>query len=150
MSGPKETLERAIRESMKAGERERLAALRMLLNEVNNTRIREQTEVDEQTFARLVRRGIKQREESAEQYEKGGRAELADKERREIEVLEEFLPPEVGEDELRRAIAEILAETEASGPAAIGPVMREMMSRYAGRADGARINRLVREQLAGD
>ncbi len=150
MTTPKETLDRAIREALKAGERERLSTLRLLLNEVDNTRIREQSEVDDETFARLVRRGIKQRQESAEQYERGGREELAAKERREIEVLEEFLPPEIDEQELRRAIDEILAETEATGPAAIGPVMREMMSRYAGRADGARINQLVRERLAGD
>ena len=150
MSTPKEILDRDIRAALKAGERERLGTLRMLLNEVDNTRIREQREVDDETFARLVRRGIKQREESAEQYEKGGRPELAAKERREIEVLEEYLPPEIDEEELRAAIDAILAELDETAPGAIGPVMREMMSRYAGRADGARINQLVRERLAGD
>lgn len=150
MTKPRDVLDRAIRAALKAGERERLATLRMLLNEVDNTRIREQAEVDDEGLVRLVRRGIKQREESVEQYEKGGREELAAKERREIEILREFLPPEVDEDELRRAISEILESSGATGPAAIGPVMREMMSRYGGRADGAHINRLVRKQLAGD
>ena len=122
----------------------------MLLNEIKNEQIRERQEIDEQGFSRLVRKSIKQREDSADQYEKGGREELAAKERREIEILSVYMPEEIGEDELRSAITQILADSGQSGPQAMGLVMREMMARFGGRADGKRINELVREQLAGD
>ena len=136
-----------MRAALKAGDRERTATLRMLLSEIKNEAIRQQEEVDEAVFLRLVRRSIKQRQESASQYESGGREELAQKERREIEILEAYLPEEIGDDELRAAIAELIESEGHSGPAAIGPLMKGMMARFAGRADGARINQLVREAL---
>ena len=147
---PHDDIAAAVRTALKAGERERVATLRMLLNEIDNERIRSQEEVDETAFLRLVRRSVKQREESAGQYEEGGREELAAKERREIEILSEYLPAEIGDDELRTAIAAIIAESDLSGPAGLGPIMKQMMQRYAGRVDGGRVNSLARELLAGD
>jgi uncharacterized protein YqeY len=150
MSNPQEQISTDLRQALKAGEKERVSTLRMLLSEIKNEQIRERQEIDEQGFSRLVRKSIKQREESAEQYDKGGRGELAAKERREIEILSVYMPEEIGEEKLRGAIAEILAESGQSGPQAMGLVMREMMARFGGQADGKRINELVREQLAGD
>lgn len=150
MTSPHDTIGNDIRAALKAGDRERVGTLRMLLNEIDNERIRQRQEVDEKDFLRLVRRAVKQRQESAEQYEQGGRGELAAQERREIEILSEYLPEEVGDEELRAAIGEIIDSGDLSGPADIGPVMRRMMERYGGRADGGRINQLVREALAGD
>mgnify|MGYP002626032538 CR=1 FL=1 len=149
MTTPHDTVSAAMRAALKAGDRERLATLRMLLNEISNERISSRSEVDEPAFLRLVRRAVKQREDSAQQYQDGGREDLAAKERREIEILSEYLPEDVGDDELSAAIAEILAAENLSGPAAIGPVMRQMMERFGGRADGGRINQLVREQISG-
>ncbi len=139
-----------MRAALKGGDRERVATLRLLLSEISNERIAAGSEVDETAFHRLVRRAVKQREDSAAQYEQGGREDLAAKERREAEILAEYLPEDVGDDELRAAIAEILAEEDLAGPAAMGPAMRRMMERFGGRADGGRINQLVREQLSGD
>lgn len=150
MSNPQDQISADLRQALKAGEKERVSTLRMLLNEIKNEQIRERQEIDEKGFSRLVRKSIKQREDSADQYEKGGRDELADKERREIEILSVYMPEEIGEDELRSAITQILEESEQSGPRAMGLVMREMMTRYGGQADGKRINELVREQLAAD
>jgi uncharacterized protein YqeY len=147
MTTPHDRVSEAMRAALKGGERERLATLRMLLNEIDNERIRSGQPVDEPAFVRLVRRAIKQRDESADQYAKGGRDDLAAKERREIEVLAAYLPEEVGDDELRAAISQLLAAGGLSGPAAIGPLMKQMLARYGDRADGGRINRLVREQL---
>lgn len=147
---PHDTISQAVRAALKAGDRERVATLRLLLNEIDNERIRSREEVDEQVFLRLVRRSVKQREESAAQYRQGGREELAAKESREIEILSEYLPAELDEAELRTAIAEIIAQGGLEGAAAMGPIMQQMMQRYAGRADGGRINRLARELLASD
>jgi uncharacterized protein YqeY len=150
MSRVEKRISEEMRVALKAGDRERTATLRLLLNEIKNEAIRQQEEVDETGFLKLVRRSIKQRQESAAQYDGGGRAELADKERREIAILEAYLPEEVGDDELRAAIADLIAAEELSGPSAVGPLMKGMMARYAGRADGGRINQLVREALADD
>ena len=147
MSTPEERVAEAVRTALKSGERERTATLRMLLNEIKNERIRDQGAVDETGFLRLVRRAIKQRQESASQYADGGRQELADKERREIGFLEVYLPEEVDEAELRQAISVLMAEHELIGPAAMGSLMKLMMARYAGQVDGGRINQLVREAL---
>lgn len=149
MSTPEERVSEAVRAALKSGERERTSTLRMLLHEIKNEGIRGRSAVDETGFLRLVRRAVKQRQESASQYADGGRQELADKERREIEILEVYLPEEVEEGELQQAIAELIAAERLSGPAAMGPLMKLMMSRYAGRVDGGRINQLVSEALVG-
>jgi uncharacterized protein YqeY len=147
MTTPQHTIEAHIQEALKAGEKEKVSTLRLLLTAINNERIRIGGEVDEKAFLGLVRKAIKQRKDSAEQYEKGGREELAAKEKREAEVLAAYLPPAVDEGELRAAIEELVAAEGLSGPAGIGPVMKAMLARFAGRADGATINKIAREVL---
>jgi len=148
MTTPQQQIERDVREALKAGDQERLATLRMLLSAINNERIRTQAEVDEETFWSLVRKGIKQRRESSEQYRAGERDDLADKEDREAEILQAYLPPAVDEEELTQAIRSFVEAEELSGPQAIGPIMKAMMALYSGRADGSTINRLARQILA--
>ena len=147
MSTPQERIELEVQQALKAQDKERLSTLRMLLNTIKNERIRSGEEVDEETFLGLVRKGIKQRRESSEQYRQGNRQELAEREEREAEILQAYLPPEVGEDELRAAIGDYVSAEGLSGPQAMGRVMKEMMRRFAGRADGATVNRLAREIL---
>ena len=135
-------------QALKAGDKERLSTLRMLLNAIKNERIRTGEDIDEPAFLQLVRKGIKQRRESSLQYRQGERPELAEREDREAEILEAYLPPAVDEDELATAIREHVATAGLSGPQAMGSVMKAMIQRFSGRADGATINRLAREILA--
>ncbi|HEX4954847.1 MAG TPA: GatB/YqeY domain-containing protein [Thermoanaerobaculia bacterium] len=148
MSSPRETIEADLKTAMKAGEKERLGTLRMLLTEIKNDKIATGKEVDEARFAALVRKAIKQRHEAAAQFAAGGRAESAAKEQREAEILGAYLPKAVDEGELREAIRGFLTAQGLTGPAAIGPVMKEMLARFGTAADGATINRLAREELA--
>jgi uncharacterized protein YqeY len=148
MATPKERIEREIREALKAGDKQRLATLRLLLTSLQNERIRTGSEVDDDGFIRLVQKSIKQRRDSAEQYRKGGREDLVAAEEAEEKILETYLPPPVDDRELEDAVRVFLDERQLSGPAAIGPVMKEMLSRYSGRADGAKINGIVRKILA--
>lgn len=148
MSTPQQRVESDVKTAMKAGDKERLSTLRMLLADVKNERIRRGGEVDDAGFAALVRKGIKQRHESAEQFRRGGREADAAREEREAVTLGEYLPQQVGEDELRGAIEMLVAERDLAGPAAIGTVMKETMARFGPRADGATINRIAREILA--
>lgn len=133
---------------MKAGDKERLGTLRMLLADVKNERIRRGGEVDEAGLVALVRKGIKQRHESAEQFRRGGREADALREEREAEILGGYLPQQVGDDEVRAAVVALVESEGLSGPAAIGRVMKETMARFGSRADGAAINRIAREVLA--
>lgn len=147
MTTPRTQIERELKEALKAGDRERLSVLRMLLADMKNESIRLGEELDEDTFTRIVRKGIKQRKDSVAQYEKGNRPELASKEAAEAEMLAAYLPEEVSEDELRREIRAIVEAQGLSGPAGIGPVMRTMMAKYGGSVDGSVVSRLAREIL---
>lgn len=145
---PQQRIEADVKAAMKAGEKEKLSTLRMLLTEIKNERIRKGSDVDEAGFVALVRKTIKQREESATQYRKGGREDLAAKEESEKEFLTGFLPAQVDEGQIRAAIQELVDERGLSGPVAIGQVMKEMIARFGSSADGSTINRIAREVLA--
>jgi uncharacterized protein YqeY len=145
---PQQRIESDLKTALKAGEKERLSTLRMLLTEIKNEKIRRGSEVDDAGFVALVRKAIKQREEASSQYRSGNRPELADKEESEAKTLAAYLPAQVDESQIRGAIEEIVASRGLSGPAAIGPIMKEMLARFGTAADGATINRLAREALA--
>lgn len=147
---PQQRVEAEVKNALRAGEKERLSTLRMLLADIKNERTKAGGgggEVDEATFVTLVRRAIKRREEAAAQYRTGDRPELAAKEESEAKILEAFVPAGPGEGEIRAAIADFVAAQGLAGPAALGPVMKEMKARFA-TADGALLNRLAREILA--
>jgi uncharacterized protein YqeY len=147
MTTPQQRIESDLKTAMKAGDKERLSTLRMLLADVKNERIRRGGEVDEAGLVALVRKGIKQRQESAEQFRRGDREEQAAKEEREAEHLGEYLPQQASEEEIRAAVEELVEAEGLSGPAAMGRVMRATMERFGSRADGAVVNRLAREVL---
>ena len=147
MSTPQQRIESDLKEAMKAKDKERLSTLRMLLSEVKNERIKRGDELDEEAFVAVVRRSVKQRQDSEDQYRKGGRAELADKEKAEAGILGAYLPRQASEDDVRAAIRELVAAEGLSGPKAMGPVMKAMLQRFGTSADGATINRLAREVL---
>jgi len=149
METPQQRIEQDVKTALKAGEKEKLSTLRMLLTEIKNERIKRIAEVDEPGFVALVRKAIKQREESISQYQQGGRPELAAKESAEIQILTAYLPPQVDEGQIRAAIEELVRERGLQGPAAIGVVMKEMIARFGSSADGGTINKLARAALAG-
>jgi hypothetical protein len=132
---------------MKSGNKERTGTLRMLLAAMETERTREGKEVDEETFLTVVQRSVKQRREAAEQYRNGDRPELADKEDAEAEILAEYLPEPVSEDEVRNAIADFVAAEGLEGPQAIGRIMGTILPRYKGRIDGREMQRIAREVL---
>jgi uncharacterized protein YqeY len=145
---PQQRIESDVKTAMKSGEKDKLSTLRMLLTEIKNERIRKGSDVDEAGFVSLVRKAIKQREESVSQYRSGGREELAAKEEAEIGTLSQYLPAQVDEGQIRAAIQEVVDARGLTGPAAMGPIMKEMIARFGSSADGATINRLAREVLA--
>jgi len=145
-----EHLDKAIGEAMKARERVRLDALRMLKAALGNREIETGGPLDEPESLRVVANLVKQRRDSIEQFKKGGRQELADKEAAEITVLEEYLPPPADPAEVDRVIEEAIAEAGAQSAADMGRVMKLVMPRLAGKGvDGKEINARVRTRLGG-
>lgn len=146
---PQQRIETDLKAAMKAGEKEKVATLRMILAELKNERIRRGDEVDEAGFIAILRKAIKQREEAAEQYDKGGRAEQADHERREAAMLQaDYLPKGPSEEEIRTAVEEVIAAQGLSGMAAMGQVMPVVIQHFEGRADNAVISKIAREVLS--
>ena len=134
--------------AMKAGERDRLGTLRMLATSVRNREIELGHDLTEEEFLEIVGREVKRRREAADAFADAGRAELADKERRERAILETYLPEQIPEEELAAIVDQAIADTGASGPKEVGKVMAQVMSRYKGRIDGGTVSRLARERLA--
>jgi uncharacterized protein YqeY len=144
---PQQRIEADVKAALKAGEKEKLSTLRLLLTALKNEKINRGGDVDEEGFVSLVRKAIKQREEAASQYRQGGREELAAKEASEGEILAAYLPAQVGEEQIRAAIQEFVDAQGLSGQAAMGAVMKEMKARFGSSADGATLNRIAREIL---
>jgi uncharacterized protein YqeY len=132
-----------INSAMKAAERERAVALRMVLSELQKAA----KEGREDELA-VLRRERKRRLEAAAQFRDAGRGELADKEESEAELISGYLPGELGDDELEALVREVIAETGAGDPKDMGQVMKVAMARAAGRADGKRVSARVREALS--
>ena len=132
---------------MKARDADRTSTLRMLLAELKNERIKLGHEAGDEEFARVVQRGVKQRQDSIEQYKNAGRADLVAKEEQEAKVLASYLPEQVSEDEVRAAIEAFVREQGLSGPGGVGPIMKNVLPRFAGRIDGKTVQRLAREVL---
>jgi uncharacterized protein YqeY len=128
--------------AMKAGERERAGALRMVLSELQKA-----AKDDGGDELAVLRRERKRRLEAAEQFRGGGRSELAEKEESEAELIQGYLPSELDDSELEALVAAAIAQTGAEGPKDMGQVMKAVMGPVAGRADGKRVSALVRRAL---
>ena len=142
-----ETIRADMTQSMKAREAERLSTLRMLQAAVKNEQIERGRELADEEALVLIRKAVKQRLDSIDQYTKGNRSDLADKEKRELEILKTYLPPELSEQELETGLREIVAATGASSKKDLGKVMKEATARFKGRADGKTIQEIVSRLL---
>ena len=130
--------------ALKAGEKERVGALRLVLSELQKA----QKDGNGDDLA-VLRRERKRRLEAAEQFRGGGRPELAEQEEAEAKIIEGYLPAELDDSELDAMVAAAIAETGARGPKDMGQVMKAVMARAGGRADGKRASARVREALQG-
>ena len=132
----------------KAKDRKRLAALRLLLDALNKEAKEARRELDEQREVAVLKRERKRRAEAAEAYRKGGRGEPAAAEEAEAEMIAQYLPAEISDDELEGLVADALSETGAASQKEMGKVMSAVMAKAGGRADGKRVSELVRSKLS--
>ena len=138
----------AIADAMRKQDAARLGPLRMLKAAFMNKSVEKGRDLDEAEERQVVTSLVKQRRDSIEQFAKGGRQDLVDKETAEITVLEAYLPPAVDPAALEKAVGEAIAETGATSPKDMGRVMKAAMTRLAGQmVDGKAVNELVRRKL---
>ena len=134
-------------ESMKARTADRTSTLRMLQAAVKNQQIDSGHELSDEEALAVIRKAVKQRQDSIEQYTKGNRPELAAKEQAEIDILKTYLPPELTDAELESGVREIIASTGAQSKKDMGKVMKEATAKYKGRVDGKKIQEVVSRLL---
>jgi len=148
----RDDIKAALVNAMKSGDKQGTAAIRLIQAAIKNRdielRTASQTPDDDVIVTEVLQKMIKQRRESIELYDKGGRPELADAERGEVAVIERFLPQQMSEDEARAVIQAIVAELGASSVKDMGRVMAALKERHAGQIDMSKASGLVKEALA--
>ncbi|MBN8967224.1 MAG: GatB/YqeY domain-containing protein [Rhizobiales bacterium] len=143
----------AVKDAMKAKDERKLSTLRMVNSSIKNADIEARgqgkPQLSDDDILGLLQKMIKQRQESVELYDKGGRAELAAQEREEIAVISAYLPKQMSEDEVKAAIAAVIAETGAAGMKDMGKVIGALKGKYAGQMDFGKASGLVKAALTG-
>jgi uncharacterized protein len=142
-----DTIKAAMKAAMKAREKERLATIRLILAEFKRIEVDERIEIEDARALTILDKMVKQRRDSIEQFESAGRTELADQEKSEITVIQEFLPTQLSEEEINSMIDEAIAGTDAEGMAAMGQVMGQLKPKLQGRADVGAVSKMVKSRL---
>ena len=144
-----ERLTADMKAAMKAGDKERLGVIRMLISELKNARIAAGGDLDEATAEKVIASYARKRREAIEAAREAGRDEHAERERFEYEVTMEYAPAPLEEDALRELVRKHVDAVGATGPAAFGAVMKAVLAEAGSRADGKTVSALVREMLPG-
>ena len=143
-----EEIDDELKDAMRARDAERRDTLRLILNALKNSEKELQRPLSEEEELQVLQRERKRRVEAAEAFRSGGREEQAAAEDRELEILEEFMPEPLSEDEVEEIVDDVIAEVGATSMADLGRVMADVMPQIAGRADGSQVSQNVREKLA--
>ena len=144
-----ERLEQDMKKAAKARESERLGVIRFVRSQTQNRRIELGRDLTDEDVIGVLARLAKQHREAIEQFAEGGRDELVAAEKRKLDVLGDYLPEPLDDEELAAIITEVIEETGATGPGDMGPVMKAVMPRVKGRVEGGKVKSLVQSRLSG-
>ena len=147
-----ERVDSDLKDAMRAKDAARLGVLRMLKSALKYSAIEKsgaEAQLDDAEVAQVIRKQVKQRRDSIESFEKGGRPELATKEKDELAILQAYLPQGLNADELAKIVGETISELGATSRAQMGAVMKSLQEKVAGRADGKALSQEVQRQLGG-
>lgn len=136
-----------LKTALKSGAKDKVSTLRMLIAALKNKKIDKRRDLTEEEVLDSVRSMIKQRKDSIEQFSKGGRQDLVDKETSEVAVLEAYLPKQLSREEVESMVREAIAQTGAQGAKDMGKVMKTLIPMISGRADGKLVSELVKHAL---
>jgi uncharacterized protein YqeY len=143
-----ERLLEEMKQAMKSNDKLRLSTIRMIRSASKNKEIELRKQLEDEDVVRVIQAMVRKGAESVEQFQAGGRMDLVEKEKKEIEILKSFLPQPLGQEEILKIIDQSIQETQASSVKDIGKVMKSVMPKIGGKADGKLINQLVKERLS--
>ena len=143
-----ERLVEEMKQAMKSNDKLRLSTIRMIRSGLKNKEIELRKKLEDEDIIKVVQVMVRKGEESVEQFQAGGRMDLVEKEKREIEILKSFLPQPLSQEEILKIIDQSIQETQASSSKDIGKVMKSVIPKIGGKADGKLINQLVKERLS--
>ncbi len=149
-SSLKQRIDQDIKEALKSKDSVRVNVLRMLKSEIKYKEIDKGSELSDDEVISVLSSSIKKRKDSIQQFEKGGRDDLASREKAELELVFKYLPEQLTEEELSQIISQAIEELNATGVPDLGKVMKVIMPKVKGRADGKRVNQMVSSQLSFD
>lgn len=161
----KDKLQSEVKEALKSGDSQKRMLLGMVLSAIKNrelekrgkiiktetdaAKVEEQSKLNDEEVIEVLSSEIKKRKDAVEQFEKGGRPELAEGERKEIETLMAYMPEQMSEEEIRAEVKKTISETGVKDIKEMGKVIGAIMAKIKGKADGQTVNRLVKEELMG-
>lgn len=143
----KREIDRDLKEALKRRDSLRLNVLRMLKSDIRYKEIERRSELSDDEVISVLSSSIKKRKDSIQQFEKGEREDLASREKAELAVISKYLPEQLTEEELSDIISQAIEEVNANGPSSLGMVMKDVMPKIKGRADGKKVNQMVSSQL---
>ncbi len=143
----KDKIEADLVEAMKASRTEEVSLLRLLKSSIKNAEIEKGATLDEADIIKTLEKQAKQRRDSIAQYEAGDRADLAKKEKAELDLIERYLPERISEEEVAKVVAEIISELKITSVQDMGKAIKAVMDKIGSQADGKTISDLVRKQL---
>ncbi|MFC0275164.1 GatB/YqeY domain-containing protein [Enterococcus devriesei] len=141
------TLNEDMKQAMRAKDKESLQVIRMLKASIQNEQIKKGQDLNEEEELTVLSREMKQRRDSLTEFEKADRSDLADKVKKEIVIVENYLPAQLSEEEIRAIVQEAITKTGATSPKEFGKVMGAVMPKVKGKADGNQVNAVVKELL---
>ncbi len=145
----KDKLTEDLKQAMRQRDEQRRSTLRLVMAAIKNAEIEKRRELEEGELLAIIAKEAKQRHESIAQFERGGRQDLADREKAELQILLAYLPEQLSREEIEAQARQIIAEVGAASPAQMGQVMRRLMPLMQGKADGKLVSQVVKELLAG-
>ena len=149
MAALKDRITEEMKNAMRAGEKERLATIRLILSAIKQREVDERIQLDDSQVLAVIEKMVKQRKEAISQFEAGGRADLVAKEQAEITVLQTYLPAQMSEGEIDALIAEAVASTGAASIKDMGKVMAAVKAKAQGRADMGAVSARIKQKLSG-
>ena len=144
----KEQLQRDLQDAMRARDEQRKLALRMALTAVQLAEVEQRSELDDAAIVEVIRKEVRRREDALEMVRQAGRTETVAEDEAQIAILRSYLPQSLTEDELKVIAREVIAEAQAASPADLGKVMKLIMPRVQGKADGRMVSQVVRDLLS--
>jgi len=138
-----------VKKAMKSKDALRVSCLRMIVADVKNAVIAKQRQLKDEDVIDILQKQVKQHKDSIEAFKKGNRYDLADKEAKELAIIQSYLPEQLSEDEIKNIVKEAISQTNAQGPKDTGKIMAAAMPKLKGRADGKLVNKIVMELLGG-